>query len=160
MHGIFEGVGINEFTMYQDGMVVSSRANTDLLDAFIEDLLVWARNELGLVETGVPPRERHYESALVVTLEIDVSAAFPWMQKLNATLTERQVNYGLRPFDFSFGAISVANDPLTYGGRRPIPFTIARRVNVPFEADTYYATAPLKTADHLAVLEALEADLR
>ncbi len=75
-------------------------------------------------------------------------------------LSERQAAYGLRQYEFSFNAISVATDPLTYVGRKPIPFTIARRVNVTFDTDTYYATAPLKTADHLATLEALEADLR
>jgi hypothetical protein len=142
--GVFNGVGINEFGMYPDGLVVSTKASTDLLDAFLDDLLQWAKTELGLVEMGVGPRERHYESALIVMLRIETSRAFPWIGKLTTKLKELQAGYGLHPFEFSFNGNSVAIDPLTHVGRQPAPFTIARRVNVPFEADTYYTTAPLK----------------
>ena len=69
--GVFDGVAIDEFAIYPDGVVVSSRSNTDDLDAFVDDLLAWARSDLGLIETGVGPRERHYESALVVILRIN-----------------------------------------------------------------------------------------
>lgn len=158
-HGVFDGVGINEFGIYSDGILVASRANTDILDAFLDDLMSWARQELGIIETGVPPRERHYESALVVSLRINESRSFPFSNILCSALTRYQESYGLKPFDFSFGAFSVATDTTAYGGRKPIPFTIARRVNVPFDANVFYATAPLKTADHIALLEALESEM-
>jgi len=156
--GVFEDIGIIEFGLYPDGLVVSSRANTTVLDLFIQDVLKWAERDLGIVETDIPPKERHYESTLVVSLQIKEEKSFPYLANLNSSLTAYQENYGLRTFAFSFSAIQVANDPTTYGGRKPVPFTIARRVNVPFDADIYFATAPLKTDDHIAVLEALEKD--
>lgn len=157
--GLFEGVGINEFSLYPDGMIVSSRANTDLLDAFIDDVMTWAESALGVFETDVPPKERHYESSIVVSMKMDKEKSFPYLANLNHTLTTLQEKYGLRPFEFDFSALQVANDATAFGGRKPMPFTIARRINVPFEAEIYYATAPLKTNDHLEVLTALEAAL-
>jgi hypothetical protein len=156
-HGVFEDVGINEFGIYEDGLVVASRADTDFLDRFIEDVLTWAEATFELIEVDIPPKEHHYESALIVSMKI--KGSFPHLANLNQSLTLSQEKYGLRPFEFAFSALQVANDATMYGGKKPIPFTLARRVNVPFDADIYYATAPLKTGDHLLALEALERDL-
>lgn len=156
-HGVFEDVGINEFGIYEDGLVVASRAGTDFLDRFIKDVLSWAAATLDLVEVNIPPKERHYESMLIVSMKIDRS--FPYMANLAQSLTLTQEKYGLRPFEFAFSALQIASDVTMYAGRKPIPFTLARRINVPFDANIYYATAPLKTVDHIAALEALERDL-
>lgn len=156
-HGLFDDIGINEFSIYQDGLIVASRANTDVLDAFIADILAWSADALGLVQVDIPPQERHYESALIVTMK--VGASFPKLDGLRQSLTATMEQYGLRPFEFSFSAVQVAADETAYAGRRPIPFTLVRRVQVPFESDIYFSTAPLKTNDHLAALEALERDL-
>lgn len=158
-HGLFEGVGVNELGVYQDGLVVSSRTNTDFLDRFLADLVSWAESDLGIVELDIPPKERHYETSVVVALNIKEEVAFPWAPALNNALKQSQVAYGLRPFEFSFSGFQFANDPLTYGGRKPIPFTLARRVNVPFEANIYFASGPLRTDDLLSVLRDLEISL-
>jgi hypothetical protein len=153
-------VGINEFALYQDGIIVTTRANTALLDDFLDDLLAWSQSALGIVQTDIPPHERHYESNVIVGLDIHEEKSLAFLGRTNKSLQEYQESYGLRPFEFAFGALQVANDTTTYGGKKPIPFTVVRRVNVPFEANVYFSTAPLKTDDHLAVLEALEKDLR
>jgi hypothetical protein len=158
--GEFNGVGINELSIYQDGLIVKSRANTRLIDEFIDDLMVWAQGELGLKETGIPPREKHYESAIVIKMSVGKKWAIPSSDKTNAFLTNAQIEYGLKEFLFSFGGYSSLVDTTAYPGRKPVPFTLARRVNVPFDADIYYSTAPLKTDDHLVLLENIEADLR
>ena len=154
--GEFRGVAIAELEIYPDGMIVTSRADSDLLDQFIEDLMGWAESDLGVVETGIPPHEKHYESALVISMELDSSKSLPFEQLICKTLSEYQQSYGLRPFQFQFGAISWAIDPTKYTGRGAVPFTLARRVNVPFDAGIYFSSAPLKTSDHLAVLQELE----
>jgi hypothetical protein len=120
--GEFRGVAISELGIYPEGMVVASRADTDLLDQFIGDLMAWAESDLGLVETGIPPHEKHYESALVVSMELDPTKT-PFESKIAKKLSDYQKSYGLRPFEFQFGAISWAIDPTKYTGRGPVPFT-------------------------------------
>jgi hypothetical protein len=85
-----------------------------------------------------------------------MGAAFPWTRGFGHAVTERLLSYGLRPFDFSFAAASLATDDTAMTGRKPVPFTVMRRVNVPFDANIYFSTAPLKTNDHIAALETFE----
>jgi len=157
--GVFNGVGINEMSIYPDGVVVASRADTRLIDEFIDDVMNWSKSELGLKETGIPPREKHYESALVIQMNISERWAIPSLDKASAFLTNAQVDYGLKGFSFGFGGYSLLVDAMAYPGRKPVPFTLSRRINVPFEADIFYSTAPLKTEHHLTLLESIEADL-
>src|ERR1044071_8534012 len=70
--GVFQDVGISEMTLYQDGIVVKTRARTDVLDAMLADMLQWAAQH-GIAETNIPPRETHYESAVIVETDIDMN---------------------------------------------------------------------------------------
>src|SRR5215216_629140 len=70
--GKFQDVQINELGVYNDGLIVSGRCDSDLLDAFISDLLSWAETELGLVQTITAKPERHYESNVVVQASADL----------------------------------------------------------------------------------------
>ena len=71
-------------------------------------------------------------------------------------LQKKQEGYGLRPFKFDFGGLSLATDPTLYAGRKPVAFTLARRVNAPYSEKFFYSSAPLKTDDHVALLQQLE----
>lgn len=155
-HGHFQDVGINELGLYNDGMVITSRANTDYLDVLLSDILEWADAELGIKETGIPPREKHYESSVIVSMSIIANKVAPELEYTTRSLTNFQESYGLRSFGFDFGGISIAPDATAYTGRKPVAFTLARRINVPFDSGIFYSTAPLRTQDHLALLNGLE----
>jgi hypothetical protein len=159
-HGVFQDVAINEVGIYQEGIAITSRASTDLLDAFLADLLGWAAEHLEIRETGIPPRETHYESALIISSEVDLNVAFNRFETIAKALTTYQIGYGLRPFAFDFQGIAIAVDQTLYAGRKPAAFSIARRVNVPHFAGIYYAVAPVKTTDHLALLDRVEKILK
>jgi hypothetical protein len=52
-------------------------------------------------------------------------------------------------------------DAQTFPGRRkPLQFTIERRLGVRYSDNVFYCRAPLPTKAHLAVLEAIEAFAR
>jgi hypothetical protein len=156
--GEFEGCAIDEFSIHTDGMIVASKSNTTLLDGFVGSLFEWAAEGLGLERTEVPPHERHYESYLIVSMDIEefLPKAFSASALL---LQKKQEGYGLKPFKFDFGGLSLAVDATLYTGRKPVAFTLARRVNAPFSEKFFYSSAPLKTDDHVALLEKLEKDL-
>ena len=158
--GEMDGVGINEFSIYSDGVIVETRANTSFIDKFLSDVLDFAERELGIEETGIPPRERHYESHVVVSMDINPRKMLPIAKEAQSSLVRSLGEYGLRPFNFDFAAFSFATDATAYGGRKPIPFTLARRINVPFDAGIFFSSAPLATDDHLGLLERLEHHMR
>ncbi|MGQ0443940.1 MAG: hypothetical protein ACT4O2_02125 [Beijerinckiaceae bacterium] len=154
--GVYNNVGINELAIFPDGLVVTTRAYTNVIDEFIDDLMAWAKHELGIQETGIPPRERHYESTLIVNMSVGSRWNIPYIDHINSSLKRYQSEYGLRDFDFTFGGFSSIVDSTVYAGRKPIAFSVVRRINVPIDADIFYSTAPLKTEDHLALLSDLE----
>lgn len=154
--GVFNGIGINEMQIYPDGLVITTRADTGLIEAFFDDLWSWAEGEWGLRETGIPPKERHYESAIVVKMEAGRKWKLPYSDEICSYLSSAQVSYGLREFKFSPGGYSSIVDTTAYPGRKPAVFTLARRINVPFEADIFYSAAPLNTEHHLDLLAKIE----
>jgi hypothetical protein len=50
--GKFRDVQISECGIYNDGIIVASRCNTQLLNEFLDDLFGWTAKELGL--TPIP----------------------------------------------------------------------------------------------------------
>jgi len=153
--GLFEGAAIAEFSIHTDGVIVSSASDTTLLDSFLDDVMAWAKADLGLVQTGVPPEERHYESNVVIRLNLP--AALPAIfGKIGDALGAKQKSYGLRNASLEVANITWAADATQVTGRGPIPFSIARRANVPFSEDVYFSSAPLKTQHHLELLKDIE----
>ena len=154
--GAFGDFGIHEFTIYSNGVVVTAAVSTVTLEAFVDDLLAWAKDEVGLKEIGIPPVERYYESAIVVEMNVKSKKALTCLNEIAPFLTTCQESYGNPNFVFDFAAFSSTINPTKYPGGKPIAFTLAKRVNVPFEANIYYSTAPLTTDHHLQLLEKLE----
>jgi hypothetical protein len=70
-------------------------------------------------------------------------------EKLNA-IYDAQINLGFSRVDFSPDRVS---DQLSM----KVPgFIIERRANIQFDRERYYCSAPLRTKDHIEVLEHLE----
>lgn len=157
--GVFGDIGINELSIYPDGIIVSTRADADIIELFLNDLLMWAEADLGVTETGIPPREKHYESAIIVKMQLGRKWNIPFAVETCNFLSKAQTDYGLKEFEFQLGGYSFVVDTTSYPNRKPIPFTLARRIGVSFDADIYYSTAPLRTKHHLELLEKIEKNL-
>jgi hypothetical protein len=55
------------------------------------------------------------------------------------------------------GAVTVLGGWIGVGRRKPMPFSIERRLGVPFEENVFYCKAPVPTKIHLSALTAIEA---
>ena len=154
--GAFGDIGIQEFLLYNDGLVVASRSNTDTLAAFVRDLLEWASEEHGLVEVSLPTNADFYESQVVVSLSINQNKLMPWAGLIQKRLSRTIGSYGLKHFEFGFGGVALAIDQTKTVGPYPGFFKLEPRGGIPFEQNIYYSVAPLKTEDHLDLLRDFE----
>jgi hypothetical protein len=152
-HGSYETSAF-DLSIYNDGLILKSASDTTFLERILHDLLEWATSSLGLARNEIPPRQTFFESSLVVAMEIEQKS--PLLKKVLGQLAKYQEAYGLGEPKFDFAGISLAVDNLAYVGRKPAPFTLSRRVNVPFGSSIYHSNAPLKTSDHLALLTSIE----
>ena len=70
----FEKGQITELGIFNDGVIVSAASDTDVIDAFIDDLLTWTKKEFHLVALDTIAHDKFYESNVVVQSTVDLSA--------------------------------------------------------------------------------------
>ena len=157
--GKWQEVQIDELSAYNDGLIVSARVDSGVIDAFLDDVYDFVAREFGVIKVPIPGERRHYESSVVVEMDKRVPGKFDFLAGLYRDLADFRSAYGHGPSDYTFGEFEAQSEGAGEGGRRPMAFSLQRRINAPFDANYWFSSAPLKTADHLAVLENLETQL-
>lgn len=148
--GGFNDTQIDDLTVYHDGLIVSARATSDVLDAFLDDLYAFVAADFG-IEKGTP-ETRNYETSVIVTMDERVARKFDFLEGLRNDLAGFR-NDG----EYHFSGLRLEPD---MGNTTTVPrFVFERRIRVPFSENQWFSAAPLKTADLLATLDNLEAQL-
>lgn len=140
-----------EFSVYNDGLVATTRSSTRDADEFLTHVLISAAERFGLAYDPIMVRKKVYLSELDIRLGKELNFLNPQLQrfaeKISSLLGEL--------FEFSGVSFSVHPSPsLQYS-----PFRIERRINTPWSENRYFSSAPLHTDDHIALLEEFEQNL-
>jgi hypothetical protein len=163
-HGALEGVVIDKFTIFNDGFVCEAKVATEFADRIIDEVLVWAQKDAGY---EIPPERltkagRMYLSRVDFEANVMLDQAIKGFSKVGSMIAESLRGYGVvRASDYAVSGLhfhidSGAQEPTS---SMPPAFLFERQINQPFSARRYFSSAPLSTADHVAVLEALEETL-
>jgi hypothetical protein len=155
--GKFRDAQITEFSVYNDGIIVSSGSDTDLLDAFIEDLFSWCAQEFGVIQIATAKPEKFYESSVIVKSETDLPAALNPQNDVAAALAKamKAAKIAVTP---QLSGFILDFDPSVFAGKRkPFRVVVDRRIGLPYSENVFYSQAPFRTADHLSVLQSFEA---
>lgn len=158
-HGKFSARGIeiviDSFQVYNNGLLVDTREDAEDADRFIDDVIERSMKTFGLV---VPDQliEKVYLSNLEISLTTPLATYMPIAQQLTGEISRYLTEYGLKhePFEtvsfaLNFDRTKLPNNVLTN-------FTIQRREGIPFNSGLYFSTAPLKTKDHIALLQKID----
>jgi hypothetical protein len=155
-HGLFDGSAIDKLEVYGDGVIVSSRSNTDLLDNFMHDLLSWISSEYGIEIVPTRKNDRIHESQLVVSAHESILEPLSSLELISELISSLvKENYGLELKFRSLG-YSLSTDPTKSAEIRPAAFRLERRLAAEFELNQFYSIAPLRTSQHLEVLHKIE----
>jgi hypothetical protein len=143
---------IEKFTVFNDGLVVDSRVSTEDCDLFLDSIEEWAKKNLsGIRNVG----KSFYLSQLEVKFQGSRYArAFDGICDQVYSLLNGYGMVGLTPY--RFGSLHMAMEPSRTSLSQPSPFSIERRLNIPFDDNLFFAQAPLRTSDHKSLLMALE----
>jgi hypothetical protein len=158
-HGKFNANGrdivIDSFQVFNNGLLVDTREDTEDADRFIDDVIGWGVKTFGFV---VPEQsvERVYLSNLEISLIKPLSTYIPIAQQLSGDISHHLTEYGLKhePFEtvvftLNFDRTGLPNSFLTN-------FTLQRLDGAPFSSGLYFSSAPLKTKDHIALLQKMD----
>lgn len=145
---------IRSLQLYPQGVAVETGTSTDDADLVINDL----SNEWG-IEVNARPLARMYVSQIEYQSAMSFDQLCPPAARFGERLSGLLSEYGNVPPvpEYTFTGFQLSFDPA-----RPVPaceFKVERRANVPHDAHVYFSQAPLKTSDHVTVLQELERSL-
>jgi hypothetical protein len=151
-------VGIHQLIMLPDGDMVAS-ANTDFAESGLNTLVEYLNKEFAYRMEGKSGK-RFYQSVVVVEFEKQLSQMLPAIASIQELLSRF---HGADPFEllrisFSQGTGGMPNvqSPNPLDGIEKSDFTIERRAGSPFSENRFFCTAPLRTNDHIRILEEIE----
>ena len=156
-NGLHKGVGIAKLGIYHDGVVVQSASNTDFLEELYSDFVTWAGATLGLSFVETHQSDTLFESNVIVESSKNIASPLGLMVKLQKAVGNYFRENSNMDAPFLPVGFVLSPDLNKIGGFKPVPFRIERRSGTDFSANLFYCTAPLKTSQHIELLEIVEA---
>lgn len=159
-HGVFKNASIEKLDVYNDGVVVSARAPSDIVEAFLDDLMHWIKNDLGMEVWVSREVTRLYDSELVVELDSSVMNVLEQFNGIGSKLSKMIAeNCGMRMNYHALG-FGYSCDQASNRGLAPSSFRLERRLASEFQLNQFISSAPLTTSQHLELLESIESTAR
>lgn len=158
--GKFDGKrAITKFQVFSNGLLSESTEGTDFCDKFFDDLIGWANKEFNLelseTETGrVYQNEMEFESLL------PLDNLFGPIAVIAQKIPELLLEYGQQEYTYGFTGLICDVDSTKVPKAIPAQFFLERRTGRSHDENLFYSRAPLRTRDHIELLELLERELR
>ena len=152
-----EKFSVNEFTIYNDGISVSSYF-TETADLFFADFMEWSIQKFGVRPFSREPT-KIYRSQVTVCFSRPLSDALRGFGKFTELLSAMLDEYTGTSSPVDLIRIGVGVDETKVGGPRYAPFTLERRSQVSFEDEWYFSEAPLPSEAHVNLLKELNSSM-
>ena len=146
-------VGITLVQFLPNMFVVDTQTSTDDSDWIADDYIATANAEHP--ESITPTGPSYYVSQIEFSLEKPPDLA-PQFEDAAKIIDRFLADYGETVPKFGSWGTTLNIDPQGLGVLAPAFFALERRVGFPFSAKVFFSQAPLRTKDHLVVLEKLD----
>jgi hypothetical protein len=156
--GTWNGVSVFQLTLYNNAILLDTRAGTDESKRVLLEGLLWAANKFGLNYKEGMIRRWRYLSDLTVTTEVPLLVTHPALTNMCDAIGKHVSEILGEPLVFSPIRSTVDFD------RHPrnvamAAFDIQRRADTPFSENKYFSEAPLPTNVHFELLQRYETEL-
>lgn len=155
-HGVFEDVAIDSFDIYSDGIIATSKSPTDVLDAFVSDVVAWSNVELNLDRVETHKISKMYESHILIKSDKDLLKPLNELSDVSKAMSGSMKKATGQDVKFQPFGLTFAADHSVIPGLKPIAFRLERKASTEFEMGYYVSSAPLRTKDHLHILQKIE----
>lgn len=157
--GKWNDVGVAKVILFDWGIVVETNTSTDASELVLQDMLKWGAETFGLSNRPSLITQRNYLSEIVFSSEMSLPAISPQLRSLGDKITSLVSGYIGRSLPFETLGVTLAFDS-TESKQLFTPFQIQRLAETPFQLMKYYSGAPLKTSDHIQLINDFEASLK
>lgn len=138
-----------DVSIFNDGFVVDTRTSTEVSDYLIEDMFAWAVKEFGIQVPRAVTRQ--YLSEFYFEFDRPLSLLNPRLATIAKKITSKFPDDERAVFEFS--GLSFGRE--WTGGRTHPQFRIERVEGTSTKDNRYWAHAPLRTDDHIALVQEL-----
>jgi hypothetical protein len=154
--GKLDDIGITKVTLFDWGIAIDTNASTDASDQVLQDMLRWGAETFELSNRPNLITKKAYLSELVFSSDIlALSAINETVQAIGGHITELVKAYAGNSSPFEITGISLAFDP-SLSKQLYTPFQLHRLADTAFSEKKYYTGAPLRTSDHVEVINVFE----
>lgn len=154
LHGYFDNrILIDKVEIYNNGIVVETKSTTDDCLAILKDITEWAKEKASITFVEATQLPQLYQSHVEIEMDIDLMSKLSAFQVVGAELNKMISLYNEVDRHYQLAAFSFHVDQANPG---PMPFKFERRANQPFTSNLFFSSSPLKTGDHLRLLDVLE----
>jgi hypothetical protein len=158
LSGVFRGRNtIDKFQVYARGIICETREETDISDEFLDDVLNWAEADLKLEVPDRASMARAYFSQIEIRFSTSLSNSLNMFSGVGQSISNMVQSYRasvVPPLEAS--SIKLYMDTSAMTGPAPFEFLFERRANTSYSENIYFSAAPLRTKDHLQILQELE----
>ena len=159
-----ERIAVIGMALVTNGDIVHA-PTTEIADKVLDDLITKLEQIFGFRYSN-SKQERIYQSNITVEFKGGLQEKIEGIKKLQSIIN-REISRPSLPFEIkrlAFGGGDVPNPQLlqlqpTIEALEHSDFLLERRAGAPYEANRYFSVAPIKTADHIKLLELIEREL-
>jgi hypothetical protein len=144
---------INVLTVFSDGLVVDTATSTDDADLFLTDLIEWAKEAAPNIN---PKGPRYYLNQMEIQTSASLENYLPPLKPIGQKISKILRSYRIEAPSYQASTVGLHFDQIGKPEPQPGAFTLERRANVAYAENVWFVQAPLKTADHVALLRELE----
>jgi hypothetical protein len=148
-------VRIVDFALYRDGVVING-VETEGVEAFLDDVVAFMQKEFGFRDFITKPR-RYFQSQVIVEFAQSPSKLIRSFDRITAAISEPLKRIYDLEVPIGFARLDFETDRTTTHAPAAIQrFIIERRAGISFDNERYFCASPMRTRDHVAVLEQIE----
>jgi hypothetical protein len=156
LRGFFRGQVVEKLAIFENGLLCESRCDNSILDDFLTEFLQWANAQRF---RGSPARLtglRAYLSQMEVISNVKFERTFSKLNAFGDKVTGFLASYGQPASKYSVHGFRMHYDVTENTLLGAPEFIFERRAGSPFSSNKFFTSAPIKTAEHLELLESLE----
>lgn len=154
LHGYFrDRFVIDKFQIFENGLLAEAKVDTDECEAFLNDVIGWLREVGGLQFDEAPDAPKIYLSHIEVRSNISFAKRLSDVSALGTEIGSTMRSHGYKTPDWKLSGLAFGSG--AYGDAASFKFEA--RENQQSRTDLYFASARMRTKEHLHILEKLEA---
>lgn len=158
--GEFDGKrAITKFQIFSNGLLSESNEGTEVCDKFFDDVISWVNKEFGYDFSEQENLGRVYQNEIAFESIIPLDNLFKPIAFITQKVPELLLEYGQQNHVYEFTGLFCNVDSTKAAQPIPTQFALERRVGYSHDENLYYSRAPLRTRDHIEVLEILEREM-